>query len=378
MGISLGCLAVLPGGAARADEFAVLPPGDPIYAQLAPLSHSGTAPKTPVSLTRYEAALQAARAILDLQNQDAARASRSDWRAILSLTASLKGELRQLGIDVEATRALATQNLRSNATQIAAKTAEPAFGNSASDHLIFPAAPDASQAKATGSLLLAPQASLELQNPLNTQSRQGAAEFQILPRLRAETALQAVQRTGLDASNPASGFSKPGQSDAGLASVASQTAFSYDLSRFLTLRAAGSKLNWNGAGQAPLLSPLLGAPLFEGASGAAGTGGGVDLNLGGLKLSTEIERLRANTGALANRIGGGASVSAFQNRLLMNMSISRLTPEDKTILPSTAAQLGASLDVTQRLSLSLLYQGLFAPTPSNSAARVSGGVSLSF
>ncbi len=185
-------------------------------------------------------------------------------------------------------------------------------------------------------------------------------EARILPGLKLKTALSAPLAL-------ASGEKA--------ALTTSQTGLSYDLGR-LTLRADKSRLNWQGAGN--LDSPLLGASLFSGARGASATGGGVDLSLGDLKFSTDIERLRADTGVLGSRIGGGASLSAFRDRLSLGMSLSRLVPGDKTAPSETAAQASASLDVSPRLSLNLKYQGLFAPVPSANASRVAGGVSLSF
>ncbi len=419
----MGFSVFFPLSHAGADEFSVLPPNDPIYAQLAMLERGKPSSKALVPLTRYEAALQAARAILDLRNRDSALVARDDWRAITALTNSLKSELRQLGVDIDAARALAAKNLqnperKSQPTTTPISSAPSLWSNNLSNELKGNSAPTKvrNSEKGRSSLLMAPQVMAGVGSTLERKSSDGSLSFQLSPRLRAETALQAVQRTGLDPLDAARGFSLRGVSDnsrtdnsrtgnsaaadsgatnskatdSRVESLASQTTLSYDLSRYLTLRAANSRLNWGAATalgtgspssplSSPFSSPLLGVPLFEGASSAGGSGGGVDVNLGaGLKFSTEIERLRANTGASARRIGGGASLSAFQNRLSMNMSLSRLFPQDKTALPSTAAQLGASLDVSQRLSLSLIYQGLFAPTPSNSASRVAGGVSLSF
>ncbi len=408
--ILLVCLWV--SAPARADEFSVLPPGDPINTQLALLRRGETGSKTDSKaappLTRYEAALQTARVLLALQDEseNSARVSRSEWRSILALTLSLQSELKQLGVDVEAARALAKQNLRkipvSNANSDSTLFDKSASGGLLRGGLLrggFRKSVARKSAPLSGSLLMVPQTGFATagsatlgsaaKNSLAKENLEGGVKLQISPRLRAETALRVETKTGFSASNPRL-EGAPSNAFAGRASgesevtveiegLAAQTALSFDFSRYLTLRAARSKLSWNNASGGALRSPFLDAPLFEGASRAAGTGGGVDVNLGaGLKLSTEIERLRGNTGAGASRIGGGASVSALQNRLSMNMSVSRLTPEDKTSSPSTAAQLGASLDVSQRLSLSLLYQGLFAPTPSRSAARVSGGVSLSF
>ncbi len=324
LGISLVCSAFGATPSARADEFSVLPSGDPIAVQLA-LIASGPAP---ASLTRYEAALQTARVILDVQSRPAGTVSRVQWRAIAALSEALKNELRQLGIDADAARALANQNLKSASS--GADAPKPATPSTTK------AAPMAPRANASQDLA------------------RGNPSFLGPPLLQGAS---PNKNTGV-----ASGLS-------------SQSALSYDLGRFLTLRAANSRLEWDGSGQ----SPLLGAPLFAGAQSANGTGGGLDLNLGaGLKFSTEIERLRADTGALASRIGGGASLSAWQDRFLLNLSLSRLSPQDKSALPATAAEVGASLGVSSRLSLNLSYQGLFAPIPSASASRVAGGVSLRF
>lgn len=195
---------------------------------------------------------------------------------------------------------------------------------------------------------------------LSRKTVKNGVELQLSPRLNFKTALDAPLALA------------PGEK---AGAFASQTGLSYDLGR-LRLRADRSRLGWQGAGN--LESPLLGASLFSGARGASATGGGVDLSLGDLKFSTDIERLRADTGVLGSRIGGGASISAFRDRLSLDMSLSRLVPGDKTARPETAAQASASLDVSPRLSLNLKYQGLFAPVPGANAARVAGGVSLSF
>lgn len=352
---------------ARADEFSTLPPGDPIAVQLAVISSD----VRPASLTRYEAALQTARVILDVQNREIGSTSRAQWRAIRSLCGSLKNELRQLGVDVEAARALAAKGLQAR------------DGRETSGPASRPATAKTTPATKTGAIpsnrFLAPGL-LAGARPAKGETAETAVELRLSPRLRVATEVGLPSPpNSLTAKAP---FAAAGAQNSGLGSgantLASQTALSYDLSHYLTLRAANSRLNWAGDTGAAGLNPLLGAPLFAGAQGASGTGGGVDLKLGAMKFSTEIERLRANTGTLANRIGGGASLSAFQDRLLVQMSLSRLLPTDKNTLTTTAAEVGASLDVSPRLSLNLKYQGLFAPTPTINASRVSGGVSLSF
>jgi hypothetical protein len=343
---------------ARADEFSLIPKGDPIYSQLSNLARPVDGKATP-TLTRYEASLQTARAIMDLRNRDLQSLSRSNWRALKSLATTLKFELSQMGVDVDATLALADSNLENYEKP---DLSLPASARRQSKPAAVPLPPRG--------LLLAPSA---LANP---DIKTSSIEIPLSRRLRVGAALTAIQRNGNDPlrTNFGTRDAAAQASKSNLQQLGSQSSLAYDLNPSLTVRAANARLS-SRAGEMPLLS----APFLDGASNVNAAGGGLDINLGsGLKLSTEVERLRSDTGAQASRIGGGASVSAFQNRLSMNMSVSRLLSEDDATLPATAAQLGVGLDVTRRLSLSLLYQGLFSQAANNNASRVSGGFSLNF
>lgn len=339
---------------AHADEFSLVPKGDPIYSQLSNLARPGTEKVAP-TLTRYEAALQTARFILNLQGKEAQAMSRSNWRALKGLTLSLKTELLQLGVDVNATVALAEANLQSSE--------QPDLSLPASKRRKAPTA------VSPGTALLQPAT---LDNPRLKVSN---IEIPLSQRLRASAALTAIERNGND---PLDNRFEPRGAAAlaeksNLKQLGSQASLAYDLNRSLTVRASNSKVS-SQAGDVPLLA----APFLKGAGEVSESGGGLDINLGSnLKLSTELARLRGDNGSQASRVGGGASLSAFQNRLSMNMSLSRLLPEDEAALPSTAAHVGVGLDVTRRLSLSLLYQGLFTQSAGNSS-RVSGGFSLNF
>lgn len=344
--LTVALCGVCASGSARADEFSLLPVGDPIYAQLSSLSRAGEAPhdaKTAAQLTRYEAALQTARAILDVQNRDAGALSRAQWRALKSLTLALKGELRQLGVDVDDALARIERNLKTDAPRSASVSAPTAP--------VAESGPSVLDASALSQSAFGQSASGGLLAPGATGS--SALELPLSQRLRVGAALSPGARGG---------------------ESASQGSLAFDLNPSLTLRAITGRRDLGGADDSPLLT----APLFAGATGATAAGGGLDVTLApGLKFSTEVERLRASTGVSGARIGGGASLSTWQNRLSMSMNLSRLLPEDATVLPATAAQLGIGLGVTQRLSLGLLYQGLFTQS-ANNASRVSGGVNLSF
>jgi hypothetical protein len=339
---------------ARADEFSLVPKGDPIYSQLSSLARPGDGKVTP-ALTRYEAALQTARAIMDLRNRDLQSLSRTNWRALKSLATTLKFELRQMGVDVDAAIALADRNLENYESP---DLSVPASARRPTRTVAVPLPPSG--------LLLAPAG---LDNP---NIKTSSIEIPLSRRLRVGAALTAIQRNANDPFRD--DFSTRNAPKNNLQQLGSQSSLAYNLNPSLTVRAANAKVSAK-AGEMPLLS----APFLDGASNVNAAGGGLDINLGsGLKLSTEVERLRSDTGAQASRIGGGASVSAFQNRLSMNMSVSRLLSEDDATLPATAAQLGVGLDVTRRLSLSLLYQGLFSQAANSNASRVSGGFSLNF
>ena len=350
---------------ARADEFSLLPLGDPIYAQLSNLTRQNDGKDSKnASLTRYEAALQAARAILDVQNRDPKTVTRANWRSIKALCTSLKAELRQLGVDVEAALALAERGLKPAESSAAptSRSASPKIGGAGSTG----SAGSAGSASSAGGALL-------LSSGANRSTQNSVFEIPFSQKMRAETRIATQPAVPTSAAGAA--IPKSGSSLTGAGNVASQNALALDLNSYLTLRAATSQRR---VGLAADGSPLLSGPLFNGATEANAAGGGVEVKLGGLQLSTEVGRLRTNTGAGAARIGGGASVLALQNRLSLGMGLSRVVPDDKAILPSTAAELNFGFDLNQRFSLNLLYQGLFAQAASNSASRVSGGFSLSF
>lgn len=357
-----------------ADEFSLLPMTDPAYGQLSSLARP-TDNKITSPLTRYEAALQAARAMIDIQNRNPKLVTRTQWRAIKSLSISLKIELKQLGVDADAIQLTADRNLKEMEFKASDLPAPAPIPRSFPTRVA--AAPAGSSKVGTG------RSSLLLASPGldSTRVRSSVTTIPLSQQLRVGATLLATERVGDDPFSTSFGQSGRAITGGTLAganrNLASETSVAYDLSRWLTVRAASSQRHLDGGLGT---SPLLEAPLFAGATQAKGAGGGVDINVGPrLKFSTEVERLRANTGAAASRIGGGASLS--MNRLSMSVNMSRLQPEDADALPATAAQIGVGVDVTQRLKLNLLYQSLFAQTANNtpsSESRVSGGISLSF
>lgn len=352
---------------ARADEFSLVPAGDPIYRQLGALEKLGNAKVRATSgLTRYEAALQVARAIAFASDDSAPTFNRSGWRALRDLTSALRVELAQLGIDVPATLALCARYL---AVEKAPAVKSDVRGGSAV--LSSPARPIRAPALGGNSILLTDAR----ERALASGQTLGDLELKIAGRLRAGAALLALERASQDPFAARTGVAAPLERRS-FSSTGSSTGVAVDFNSWLSVRAASTRRS--NLTLAAETSPALRNSLFAGANEARGAGGGLDVELGALQFSTDVERLRTNTGAAGTRVGGGVGLSAWQNRLSMSAHLSRLKPDDRAALPATAAELNVSGRLSQRLSLSLLYQGLFTPQGAGDASRVSGGLNLSF
>ncbi len=344
------CGGLFVSASARADAFSPIPAGDPIYRQLGAITALGEGkPAQPVNnLTRYEAALQVARAAAIVGAKPEAL-GRNGWRSLRDLTLSLKTELRQLGVDVEEILSSCSRQLDTGA--------RPPLPAPA------PARPNVTSktTPATPSFL----------NPSPSPSSRGFLQndmtLPLLGRARVEAALLAMQRDTQDPlfNNGASGATR---------FVGKNASVALDVNSWLRVRALASERQLGVAGDR---APALTAPLFAGARDAKGFGGGLEVSpFGGLRLSTDIERLSTNLGVRGMRVGGGIGLSAWQNRLTLSAHMSRLQPEDRAILPATATEIGVGVGVTQRLSLNLLYQGLFSSQSETS--RLAGGLNFSF
>ena len=369
-GAGLGLLAalVLGGGAARADEFSPVAAGDPIYRQLRALSPGQN---SDAGLTRYEAALQSARVITRVANDPRADLSRAGWRAVRDLTQSLGAELRQLGIDIEATRALADRNLQ--APPKIAAVPGLGVGSQASPN---PRAGAVARGPISSGLGLrggaGASASFRSANLLLPGLQSGNFSASIMPRLRVGAALVALQRAQNDPFNGAGADQALLSANQGRL-LRSDVAVDYDVNSWLSVSAQRSQRALNVPG---VLPPLEG-DFYSGASEANSAGGGLSVALGLLNFRTDIESLSTNTGARGTSVGGGVKLSAWQNRLSLSAHLARLQPEDRAYLQQTKTELGVGLEVTNRLNLSLLYQGLFTQR-NDGTERVVGGLNLSF
>ena len=353
------CGLLLCPALSHADAFAPIPQGDPIYRQLGALALLGESKtsKPASGLTRYEAALQVAR-ISAIAATKPEALSRSGWRSLRDLTTSLKGELRQLGVDVEDVLALCTRQLDNpsksgdrTATSIRSQNTRGGATSSAPSASSFlnpptsPAQPGFSQN--------------DLQVPISSGRVQAGVGLSTAQN-DSQNALAGTRSSVLSRSNSTSRF------------VGSDASVALDVSSWLRVRALASQRRLGVGDSAPALS----APFFQGADKATGVGGTLEVSpLGGLRLSTDVEQLSTNLGTSGLRLGGGIGLSALQNRLTLSANISRLK-SDATATPSTSTELGIGIGVSQRLKLSLLYQGLFSPQSESS--RLAGGLKFSF
>lgn len=364
-------------GLARADEFSPVPSSDPIYRQLRALdSADPTAARVGAGLTRYEAALQVARIITRISNDNSAQLSRVGWRALRDLSVALKSELTQLGIDVAAAQKLADVKLKAPDARPTENSA-PNLSAPATFDGASRAFPSRIASGAAGNSLSNGGSAL-LQNPgmnLTSGLQSNSFSIPIVPRLRVGAALLAMQRAENDpfkSSSAGHALLLPGNNTRVLGT---STSLDYDVNSWLSVRAQSSRRDLTNV---PNISPLLRNLFFDNATETRSAGGGVGIDVGGLSFSTKFERLSTDAGSRGNSIDGGVRLSAWQNRLSLSAHMARLQPEDRNVVPLTKTELGIDLNVSKRLSLNLFYQGLFTQQKLGNSERVAGGLNLSF
>lgn len=376
---------------ARSDEFATIPAGDPLYTQLTVVARAGLA--TPASgpghaLTRYEVALETAKAIFTVTTSHradakwATPASRPALLALRELTATLRSELKKLNVDANSTLARLDSLLQAARLPVSPRV----------DTTL--ASPSSSwRTGSTAGLKRGELTSLssgQLLHALRT-GRGGAdsamhdtrtSQLSLSQRLRVDCAVSALAREADDPFGDAAilarsaGRSRPTSAGVVSAVQAVDTGAALDLTHWLTL-SAGYRKDLMASHTQSLQDSF-----FAGPGAMRSVNGGLAIEVRpGMTLTGSVARL-ATAGedpTRATRIGGGLSLSAWQNRLSLNANLSRLVPEDSFALSSKAAELNVGLEFTQRLSLSLLYQRLFAAE--NQAPvdrRVGGGISIKF
>ena len=345
----------------RADEFATIPAGDPIYSQIAALAQRSVPVERTSSkftLTRYEAAIETARALMKIKRanaQNSPELGKSALRALRGLTIALRPELLRLEVDV-----IGAQRLL--------------------DELLLPAT-----AVSDGKEL-----------PVAPVSLRTSGLRSLAQRLRVDSALSAVARDSADPfgdSNtriglltPNSSFTGPaaanaiaGKASGNFASGTLETRAALGLTDWMELRAryaatrvAPGGSPWN-LGHQP-------AETREVRSLGAGVGfavrPGVTLT-GDLASETSFNALGSAT-SRGTRIGTGLGLSAWQNRLSLNSNLSRLLPGDSQALSTYNYELQFGVGVTEWLKLSLQYQSMFSPRSPVYDRALSGGISVKF
>lgn len=387
-GLRMGALACMLGTslntfsvAARADEFATIPKGDAIYTHLTTLRQGpwGSDSNAPAhDLTRYEVAIETARALLKVnagRNTNPAP-SKDTVRALRWLTEYLRPELSRLDVNVPTTQRQLDEMLKTAPAGVRAGTPTMAV-----PPLVSSTAPN-------------------LKGGLNR-----AASVAVSQRLRVYGALSAVARVVNDpdknempfAPRRAATLARPGSLGAAVSNSSAivGTLPKNDLIGGTALGGSLGLTNWmqvRARYEQSRLMPgtvdgnfTLQAPMLSGAREAHSVGTGVDISvLPGVKVTGDVARVTAlgvlgDSAQRGTRYGGGLNFTGLQNRLSLSANLSRLLPEDSKLLPSTAAEFNLGADVTNWLSLNLRYQEMFsAQNASHSDRLVSGGISVKF
>lgn len=375
-GVGLACLlgiGIASSGArpANADEFSTIAPGDKIYTQLATLRQGpwgGDPVSSTHSLTRYEVAIETAKAILKVNaaynaNPKTLPASRSALHALRALTVTLNPELSRLDIDVPGTLRL-LDRLTSTSSNISESTTER---STVVTHKLGGANDSLARRLRLYSALSA--VARDTNDPFGDNTNEFAAHGLMAPR------------TGLVGSAVSGSSAFAGTQPEALGGGV-QTGAAIGLTNWMQVRAGFAAKNltpggapWNG----------LRAPMLANAREERSVGTGVDVALPlGLTVSGDVARvsatsLRGSAPQLGTRYGGALNLSAWQNRLSLTANLSRLVPEDSDALPSTATEFNLGVGVTSRLQLTLLYQQMFSASRTTGNDRaVSGGISVKF
>lgn len=364
LGTSLSALPL------RADEFSTIPATDPIYQHLTVLRQSQLSSDKGgpvVKLTRYEVAIETARAILKITTgQPTLSGSRSSLRALRKLTEALRPELTRLDINVNDTLRLLNDLINNGASETNVSTSDPISGAS-----------------------------------LTPSENISGTKFKLSQRLRVYSAVSSLARDADDPFGDTANFavrntaSVARRGTLGAAANGSEAVSNAlpkeSLVGGVEVGAALALTDWMQVranfGQDQITPGSvngdfrLRAPLLDGAHEARSVGTGVDVALlHGVNISGDVARITAlnadGAARAGTRFGGVLNLSAWQNRLSLSANISRLVPEDADILPSTGAEFNLGADVTRRLSLNLRYQQMFAAQGNN--RLVSGGISVKF
>lgn len=388
-------LLASPSGAsmARADDFSSVPVGDALYGQLKQVQSAtwtagrGVA-RTPNTMTRYEMALEAARAYLSLNARHKADANwqaqpPASVRALREMMLALRPELQRLDVDVTAALELcdALLNPKSNSGAAAVTLDGNSTANAATDVLARPNATRESGvrdsvAENTG------LGSTALNAGRDFRLSSGEMTMKLSQRLRISAAQSSLERTARD---PFGDRRVVSANTGNSLSATVGTGATLAVTDWLSLRAGIEERS--ATPDAFRVGAMLGsqrAPSLIGGAQSQSFGGGLDIEVRpGLRLSGDVARVAARdfgaTGEVTGtRFGGGVDLSAWQNRLALSVNLSRLVPEDSASLASSSAALNLAVG-GDRLKLKLLYKQLFGEAANTTNNRViAGGVNINF
>ena len=376
----------LSSSSARADDFSTVPAGDALYGQLKQVQSAiwtagRGAARTPNTMTRYEMALEVARAYLALNAHHKANASwqaqpPSSVRALREMMLALRPELQRLDVDVnqaiELCNVLLNSKLNTSANALTLGSQSPKNDVPATAALARPSVTNDVKDLNNGS-------ALNVGRDMRLTS--GEATIKLSQRLRISAAQSSLERT---ASDPFS-YSGMANTSSDALSASTDTGATLEVTDWLRLRAGIEERS--ATPDAGRVSSVLGtnrAPSLIGGAQSQAVGGGLDIEVRpGLRLSGDVARVSlrdfgASENVTGTRFGGGVDLSAWQNRLALSVNLSRLVPEDSASLASSSAALNLAVG-GDRLKLKLLYKQLFgeaANTPNN---RVfAGGININF
>jgi hypothetical protein len=375
------------GGLARADvkaaatradltrEFTVVPAGDLLYTYLGALRSislnsadeaTGTSavPDKTATMTRYEMALEVAKALITLrarQQADSHWASTlppASLRSLRALCLALQSELARFNVDSKTTIALLDSWLQSpTATDTPAN--RPVLSTDMSlDHTTPRAVP---------------------------ATRETVLKLPLSQRLRVYGAVTSLARSSRDPL-------QPNEIDSSSSTLRLSQTSSQNFGSLGGALALTDRIQLRGeVAHRPIARTLREAfdrnANVAGADGEHSIGGGVDFALWpGVTLSGDVAHLQTSGGLLAGlsqfsgtKYEGGVGLSGWQNRVALSANLSRLVPEDSLAFSMTAAQLNLDVGVTQQLSLKLLYQQLFeTPQQPRGERMIAGGININF
>jgi hypothetical protein len=359
-------------------QFATVAPNDPLQAQLQIVRRAGwsnlglpaaPAGSTPAALTRYEMALETAKAVIAVRarhNADTSWdrvASPQSLRALRALCVAFKSELTGFDVDVTATLNLLDEILLAG-KETQAETRRPQAGRT-------PGTPPALRLtarrdeSANESLMQSLSQKLRIYSALDSLARQQNDPF----AFDAPTAFSVRQNANTDSG--------------GVRRL--RTGATFEVNPGLQLRAELQDQNDGDAVRVPGLRDFLNgessaSPLHRFDVNTRSIGAGVDLNLRpGVTVSGGVTRVEEFSGSDALRYEGGVGFSGWQNRVALSAHLSRLVPEDSLALGVTAARLNLGVGLTTQIQLKLMYQQMFGGNAAlQTNPRFGGGLDFSF